>query len=62
MNEWELVDKISELLNRILPETIIERVEDLLKAEKKLDALESLGVDNWAGYDDAMDLLDEETI
>lgn len=39
------------------------RIEELLKAERKLQALESGGVDNWSGYEDAMeDLFKEEQI
>ncbi len=29
---------------------------ELLRSDAKLTALEMLGVDNWQGYDDAMDL------
>ena len=29
--------------------------KQLQKASYKLDALEGMGVDNWSGYDDAMD-------
>ena len=32
-----------------------EEYDELTKAADKLDALESMGVDNWDGYDDAMD-------
>ena len=32
----------------------------LLKDEQKLQALEGVGVDNWQGYDDAMDILRED--
>jgi hypothetical protein len=31
-----------------------ERYAELLRAEKKLNALEAAGVDNWEGYDEAM--------
>lgn len=30
------------------------RFKELLKAERKLSALEAYGVDNWSGYDDAL--------
>ena len=33
------------------------RYERLLKYEEKLDALEAAGVDNWSGYDYAMEIL-----
>jgi len=36
-----------------------ERLEELLKAEQKLCALEGAGVDNWDGYDVAMDMIAE---
>lgn len=32
----------------------------LLRDEQKLQAFESAGVDNWQGYDDAMDILRED--
>jgi len=32
-----------------------ERLEELLKAEQKLSALEIVGVDDWSGYSIAMD-------
>lgn len=34
--------------------------EQLLEYEKKLDALENFGVDNWGGYGDAMQSLEED--
>lgn len=37
-----------------------ERYAELLHAECKLIALEHAGVDNWEGYGDAMEALDEE--
>lgn len=36
-----------------------ERLEELLQAEKMLTCLESAGVDNWEGYDEAIDLMSE---
>jgi hypothetical protein len=36
-----------------------ERLQELLKAEMKLIALEAAGVDNWCGWDDAMEILEE---
>jgi hypothetical protein len=36
------------------------RVEELEKSEMKLLALEGAGVDNWEGYDDAMEMMREE--
>jgi len=33
--------------------------EELVEAQAKLDALEGAGVDNWEGYDDAMERLAE---
>jgi len=37
----------------------IEQYANFLKAKAKLDALEAAGVDNWCGYGDAMEILDE---
>jgi len=31
-----------------------ERHKELLDAERRLDALEAAGVDNWEGYDEAI--------
>ena len=36
-----------------------EEYESLLENSKKLEALEGAGVDNWQGYDYAMELLRE---
>lgn len=33
--------------------------ERLLEAEMKLEALEAAGVDNWSGFDHAMEILQE---
>jgi len=35
----------------------LAEIERLSEVEDKLDALEAAGVDNWEGYDDAMDIL-----
>ncbi len=32
---------------------------DLLAAKEKLEALETFGVDNWGGYQEAMDSLED---
>lgn len=37
-----------------------ERLDELVAAESKLWALEAQGVDNWCGYDDAMERLRSE--
>lgn len=37
-----------------------ERLADLEKSERKLIALETAGVDNWSGYDEAVADLDDE--
>lgn len=34
--------------------------DELCASQKILDALEAGGVDNWEGYDDAMEALDDE--
>lgn len=36
-----------------------ERLKELEEAERKLQALEACGVDNWCGYDDAMEMMGE---
>ena len=36
-----------------------KRIEELEDAEDKLDALEKAGVDNWQGYDNAMEIYNE---
>lgn len=33
---------------------------DLVECKRKLDALERFGVDNWEGYGDAMQSLEDE--
>ena len=35
-----------------------EEYEELLANSKFLDCLRACGVDNWLGYDDAIDLMD----
>lgn len=35
-----------------------DRFEELVAAEEWVDALEAAGVDNWEGYDFAIDLLE----
>jgi len=37
-----------------------KRYEQLFEAEKELRALHCAGVDNWEGYDDAMESLEED--
>lgn len=37
-----------------------ERIRELEKAERKLEALENGGVDNWEGYDFAMEAIRKE--
>ena len=39
----------------IMIEVSLKEYNKLLDADIKLGALESMGVDNWCGYDDAMD-------
>lgn len=41
-------------------ETPAARLADLEKSERKLIALETAGVDNWSGYDEAVADLDDE--
>jgi len=37
----------------------LTRYSELLASEEKLNALEAAGVNNWDGYDDAMEILEE---
>lgn len=37
----------------------VTRFKKLEEKERKLEALFACGVDNWSGYDDAMELLEE---
>lgn len=37
----------------------LERYVELLDKELQLDALECAGVDNWEGFDDAMEIYNE---
>lgn len=49
----------------MIEETIIisiKEYEELLEAQKMLDALEGAGVDNWEGYSEAMKLLEDANI
>lgn len=39
-----------------------EELESLIRAEQKLNSLECMGVDNWVGYDDAMDFDIDEAV
>jgi hypothetical protein len=39
-----------------------EELEELIRAEQKLDALEGMGVDNWEGYGDALDFDIDEAV
>lgn len=41
-------------------ETPAARLADLERSERKLIALETAGVDNWSGYDEAVAGLDDE--
>lgn len=38
----------------------VSEYEELLEMAEKLEALESMGVDNWSGYGEAMSLLDDD--
>lgn len=38
----------------------LSEYESLIRAQDKLDALEGAGVDNWEGYDYAMEMLREQ--
>jgi len=38
-----------------------KRFDELIEAEAMLEALYAAGVDNWSGYDEAMNILDESS-
>jgi hypothetical protein len=38
----------------------LESYESLVKDSRKLSALEAAGVDNWEGYDIAMEMMNKE--
>lgn len=48
-----------KMTNTSMVEITEDHYERLLESEDKLAALEAAGVDNWQGYDDAMDILRE---
>lgn len=57
------IPSIKEIEQENTEESIIvskKEYKELLRSEQKLNALEAAGVDNWQGYDDAMDILREE--
>lgn len=37
-----------------------QEYKDLINDQKFLEALRAAGVDNWEGFDDALDMLDED--
>lgn len=54
----------AEIISRSSSEIIRlrNRLAAAFRRNRKLDALESMGVDNWEGYDEAMrDLYDEDS-
>ena len=48
-----------KMTNTSMVEITEDHYERLLDSEETLAALEAAGVDNWQGYDDAMDILRE---
>ena len=44
---------------RALIEQQAKEIERLRDSERKLTALEAAGVDNWEGYSDAMQMMEE---
>lgn len=54
------LDKISSALKQDTVMLTQKEYNDLLRDSTKLQALIAHGVDNWEGYEDAMDDLDEE--
>jgi len=73
MNDTEAVDILIDMFNKYkgieldyLPTYEVRSVEDIVYSinefilmSKKLQALENAGVDNWSGYDYAMEELNE---
>ena len=60
---WRLEDYLLRKQKDQMSDTVTisaSEYKQLLKAQAKLDALEGAGVDNWQGYDDAMDLYRDE--
>jgi len=59
--ETVLVDSDARLRYFTGDKILIDKKEyqDLLLAANVLNALEGAGVDNWSGYDDAREMLDE---
>lgn len=59
-------EKLTDSLNKEKENKEIEtslsedRIQELLKEEKILNALRDYGVDNWEGYEIAMDSVEEE--
>lgn len=49
-----------KLVEEATEEELKRRLEYLERRDRKLTALEAAGVDNWQGWDDAMDILREE--
>ena len=39
---------------------LIDRIEQLEEDSRKLNALERWGVDNWSGYDDALEHMEDK--
>jgi hypothetical protein len=62
INESETADVVEEFEDEINEDTVTitkKEYEQLLEDSKWLSCLESAGVDNWAGYDYAVDLMRE---
>ena len=58
-NVKHTVDYSSGIMKNVVTMSL-ERYRILVEAEETLLALEAWGVDNWSGYDDAMDLLGDD--
>ena len=53
----EIHDKLSNTECVIIP---LKRYNDLVDSDIFLNALEAAGVDNWDGYDEAKEMIDNE--
>jgi hypothetical protein len=59
-NVKHTIDYNSGIMKNVVTMSL-ERYKILVEAEETLSALQAGGVDSWDGYDDAMDLIEEES-
>ena len=51
---------MGETTEEPMSRSTLKEYESLLEDQKMLNALDGAGVDNWQGYDDAMELLEDD--